>query len=127
MTSAALIERCVNEELRDEMAAIARDLLEAAEHDAPTLDPAEHGERHPGQQPLNESGYTAVKAAAGRVIARVGFTAFYAAWVEDRRDWKHDDGKAGYLGDNLKAIVPEIRERLARAARRGIERAKREG
>lgn len=127
MTSAAAIEAAVNEELRDEMQAITRDLLEAAAADAPTLPPEEHAERHPGLEPLQESGYTSVKAAAGRVIGRVGFKAFYAAWVEERRDYKHDDGKAGYLGDNLKAIVPEIRERLAGAARRGIERAKREG
>ena len=122
-TAAERIRECVDAELHDEMEAIAKELLEAAEHDAPTLPAEEHAERHPGLPRLKDSGYIAVKAAAGRVIARVGFKAFYAAWIHERRDWKHDDGKAGYLGDNLARLISEVRGRLQAAARRGIRKA----
>jgi len=120
MRLAEEIEARVEHELRKEMEAITDELRDRAQRDAPRLDPEAHARRHGGHPPLAETSYTRVGQAEGVTIGKVGFEAFYAAWQEERRDYKHDDGKAGYLGDNVKALIPEFRERLDAAVKRAL-------
>jgi Mg2+ and Co2+ transporter CorA len=104
-----------------EMEKIADELLRAAERDAPVESAEEHEEHHPGQPHLKDTGFARVTRRPNRIEGIVGFRAFYAAWQEERRDYKHTRGKAGYLGDNVKLLLPSYRRRLADAARAAIE------
>jgi hypothetical protein len=99
-----------------EQHSIASDLLRDAKADAPQE--MLHGERHAN---LAGSGKASVEEGEDTVTAVVEFTAPQAIVEETHREYKHPiGGKAGYLGDNVIAMIPRFGERLARAARRSI-------
>lgn len=51
--------------------------------------------------------------------ANVAYKSFYAVWIHERLDWKHDDGgEAKFLENAVEATAPENLQILARSMRR---------
>lgn len=93
------------------LARVALDLEGRAERDAPIKEGTLRG----------SASSSVEKRAGGGVRAVVSFSTPYAAVQHERRDFEHPrGGKAGYLGDNLKAMAPTYAQGLAAAARSAL-------
>lgn len=84
------------------------DLLGKAQRDAPK----EVGD-------LRASG-TVEQSDPMTLVGQVVFASIYAAIQHERVDWQHDEGKAKYLEDHLKALLPGYERFIAEAVRNAL-------